>query len=765
MFGMGLILSQSWMAQGQPLKVPQTSYQPNDPYFGEQWHLDGHDTNGVRQTIDLGVRNAWSQTLGEGVTIAIVDDGVEVDHPDLKANTTGAPHFNFQTSQTNGLHPTTVLRHGTAVAGLAGAALNNGVGSAGVAPGAKLASWVVYATNVVFTTNRFGTVTRSTNAVLSTNMSAAFTYKNQEVPVQNHSWAREGLNLIGPSAAEQTALAQAWSFGRNGLGVVMVRGAGNKRTDLRDVNEDGYMNNPNVVTVAAVRADGRAASYSSPGAAILVSAPSGDLDQGFPNLWTTDRVGSLGYNQISFDNDLADYVFYSFGFSGTSAAAPEISGLVALMLSVRPTLTIRDVQQILILSSRQVDSGDPDLSQNKAGFFFSHNTGFGLPDAGLAVSIAKVWPGLPPPQTVIVSLTNTVPIPDAGLRLAVGNTNGSSNLYYCLPSQTIYPDDGLAAFPLVDLGLATNAPASRIDGMAALIERGEIPFRQKIQTAMDAGAKMVVIFNNQGANDIQFMFETGYLPIPAISIARNDGLTVRQILASDAATHATIAVNPIIQTFSVAKSLRCESVGLRVKSTHVARGDLRIALVSPSGTRTILQAYNKDSTPGPVDWTYYSWKFFGEQAFGTWTAEVTDEAPDLTGALTGLDLIVTGVAIDDVDRDGLDDAWELEHFGGLSQDGKVDTDEDGYTNAEEQLLASDPNLKPELSPITISRWNDRLLRLTWFGPSGAVNNLVKSSRVDGSYVTVGTLTNLDVITERFIPFKETPNAFYQLNAK
>jgi hypothetical protein len=225
---------------------------------------------------------------------------------------------------------------------------------------------------------------------------------------------------------------------------------------------------------------------------------------------------------------------------------------------------------------------------------------------------------------------------------------------------------------------------------------------------------------------------------------------------------ATIAMKSATQDFSVLKSLRCENVGLRVKSTHTSRGDLRITLVSPSGTRTVLQAFNEDTSPGPVDWTYYSWKFFGEQAFGTWTAEITDEAPDFSGSITGLDLIVSGVPIDDLDYDGLDDTWELVHLGGLSQRGRDDTDGDGYTNAEEQLLGSDPNLPPGLSPITLSVWNDHLLRLTWFGAPGVVNRLVKSSQAAGTYNTVGTVTNVDIVTERFVPFKETPNAFYQL---
>src|SRR6185295_8087289 len=112
--------------------------------------------------------------------------------------------------------------------------------------------------------------------------------------------------------------------------------------------------------------------------------PSGANDPSLPELFSTDRSGSdFGFNQgIIFPGreDLSDYVFTS-AFTGTSAAAPEISGLVALLLSANPQLTYRDVQQILINCSKQWDLNDADLIRNGAGFFVSHNTGFGLPDA------------------------------------------------------------------------------------------------------------------------------------------------------------------------------------------------------------------------------------------------------------------------------------------------------------------------------------------------------------------------------------------------
>jgi len=96
-------------------------------------------------------------------------------------------------------------------------------------------------------------------------------------------------------------------------------------------------------------------------------------------------IGTDGANELNFlppNQDLNDYVFNGLGFTGTSASAPQVSGVAALMLSVNPNLGWRDVQHILALSSRHFDFADPDVTTNGAGFVVSHNLGYGTPDAG-----------------------------------------------------------------------------------------------------------------------------------------------------------------------------------------------------------------------------------------------------------------------------------------------------------------------------------------------------------------------------------------------
>jgi hypothetical protein len=160
----------------------------------------------------------------------------------------------------------------------------------------------------------------------------------------------------------------------------------------------------------------------------------------------------------------------------------------------------------------------------------------------------------------------------------------------------------------------------------------------------------------------------------------------------------------------------CEHVGVRVQTDHPLRGDLRLTLVSPGGTRSILQCLNQDASAGPVDWTYYSTHHFLEASAGRWTLSVGDQFPGAAGRITAVSLIVWGRSITDVDSDGLDDPWESLHFGNLAGGPKDDPDSDGRPNAVEQILRGNPKARDQALTLDFSPWNQRLGRLSW--PSG-----------------------------------------------
>ncbi len=483
---------------------------PNDPYFIYQWNLENKSTNAETTGVDLNVRGAWPLSRGSGVVIAIVDNGVDLNHRDLSARQEPSLHYNFALQTTNGLPIGDGDNHGTPVAGMAVAAGGNGIGISGVAPEAHFASWYIYNTN-------------GSGFVGPDQLASMFQYESNQVSVQNHSWViNNTLRTVGPSPQERAAISNAVTLGRRGKGVIMVRAAGNDRVDLRNVNDDAYGSDPRVITVAAVGSDGVVANYSNPGAAVLVSAPSGGNDSSLPEVFSTDRSGSdYGFNQgiIFPGTDLSDYVFTS-AFTGTSAAAPEISGLVALLLSANPGLSYRDVQQILINSSKQWDTTDADLGRNGAGFLVSHNTGFGLPDAAWAVRLAQNWSNRPPLTNLLAGSMEKNIIAPGGMQLLVSAPLGTTlptNLAAILsiPSLGVHADDDTLSLPFVDVGQATNEITVDLHGKAALIQRGNVPYIDKIQRAARAGAAFAIIYNNTNQTQLVLMRGTDRASIPA----------------------------------------------------------------------------------------------------------------------------------------------------------------------------------------------------------------------------------------------------------
>lgn len=713
---------------------------PNDPFFTNAIHLENRNADGSHAGVDLNVREAWARTMGAGVIVGVVDDGMELGHPDLIANTAGQSHYNFVASNTNAFPQLSADNHGTAVSGLIAAVANNSQGVVGLAPEAKLTAMRI------FSGGNF--------AVDDLTMFNVFTYRNGVVWVQNHSWGYTGNEQLAPAQIELDGMTNAVFGGRGGKGVVLVRSAGNEREFSGDSNNDGYQNVPHSISVAAVKQNGRFTTYSSPGANVLVSSVSGDDDS--PKLPTTDRLGAAGYNSLNSP----DYGFGSTGFDGTSAAAPQISGLVALLLSANTNLTWRDVQQILVLSSRHYDLSDPSMVTNGAGLRVSPNAGYGVPDAGYAIELASGWSNRPPADSFVVVSNFTQSIPDDGMRVVVPNAPSGTLSMGMAPSLGTHADLPTATVPLVYVGSAQAPLTTNLTGKAALIERGVNFFEEKIRFAADAGALFAIVFNNVGTTERLTMASTEYLKIPAGFMGRNDGLTLVNLLTTNALV-ARIAPTNATVVFHVTDSLICEHVRVRLQTSHTRRGDLRITLRSPSGTLSVLQSRNEDGTAGPSDWTYLSSEHFFEPTKGDWTLTVTDEDPTATGSVLGATLTLDGVPIFDTDADGLDDDWEMEWFGNLSQTGRGDPDGDGENNLIEQVRGTDPTKVNRPWRLDLSKWTPTIGRLSWPG-NGLSNVLVDAS---GNLPVFGNLTNLPSRfpnTELFVPLTNTPGQFFRL---
>jgi|GEM_PF-3545445 len=349
---------------------------PTDPLYGSQWHLPKANVPAV-----------WTAGYtGSGVNIAIVDDGLQHTHPDLSPNYRPSLSRDFVDSD-NDPAPSTGDGHGTSVAGVA-AARDDGVAcGVGVAYRAGLSGLRLI--------TGAGTTDAQEASALQYEFAGNHIYNNSWGPIDNGS-------LDGPGLLTQQALLNAVTNGRGGKGSIFVWAAGNGLGVKDNVNYDGYANSRFTIAVGAVDNNGVQASYSEPGAAMLVTAPSSGNSLG---ITTTDLLGADGYSAGNCTGV----------FGGTSASSPLAAGVVALMLEANPNLGWRDVQHILVKTAVKNDPTDADWTTNGAGYPINHKYGFGLVDAQAAVNHALTWTNVGLPTSLSRTKNVNQNIPDNNL--------------------------------------------------------------------------------------------------------------------------------------------------------------------------------------------------------------------------------------------------------------------------------------------------------------------------------------------------------------
>lgn len=355
---------------------------PNDPLFPNQWHLrNTGQTNGT-VGADANVVDVWDQYTGQGIVVAVVDDGLQHAHPDLLPNYVAALSYDFNDNDPDPT-PAAGFGHGTAVGGVAAGRGNNGIGISGAAPAAGLSGIRLLG----------GGITDATIA-------NALSFQTQGNDIYNNSWMPSGYGVLrGVWPLTLAALENNVLSGRDGLGSIYVFSAGNGLQEQDDVNYNRLANSRYTVTVAAIDHRGIQSSYSDPGAALMISGYSSGSGVG---ITTTDLLGSDGYSSGDYTN----------GFGGTSSAAPLVSGVIALMLDANPNLTWRDVQHVLVHSARKNHANDSEWTVNGAGHDVSHKYGFGAIDAQAAVDRALTWTTVQPEISASVTRTVNQAIPD-----------------------------------------------------------------------------------------------------------------------------------------------------------------------------------------------------------------------------------------------------------------------------------------------------------------------------------------------------------------
>lgn len=378
-------------------------YSHGDPLYKYQWHLNNTGQSGGVAGEDVNIEAAWNLGYsGEGVLISIVDDGIDVDHSDLRANINNSLGYNYldpgntDISELEGYGSI----HGTCVSGVAASVMDNGRGGIGAAPDSQLIGY-----NLLMDYN-------------AVNEADAMIRNKSDVYVSNNSWGPTDLTgqMEDSTTTWRAAVDEAITLGRNGKGVSFFWAGGNgaaqypgSAAEVDNSNYDGYANYYGVSAVCAVTDEGKRSHYSEKGANLWFCAPSSGGNAG---ITTTDASGWYGYDTGN----------YFSSFSGTSSASPLAAGVSALVLSVNRDLGWRDVRLIMAKSARRVDSSDGDWIQNGAGHYVNHKYGFGVVDAGAAVEMASTWS----PVGAMPSVTGTSGVVD--LSIPDNDTGGVSDV-------------------------------------------------------------------------------------------------------------------------------------------------------------------------------------------------------------------------------------------------------------------------------------------------------------------------------------------------
>lgn len=312
--------------------------EPSDNLFSHQWHLRNTgsivDVNwNVKKGADAKVVDAWNRigNLGsKNVVIAVIDNGFDLKHPDLKDKV--FKPFDLWTNSSNVEQGDPRFTHGTPCASVA-LATANGSGIVGAAPNAK-----------------FMPVSGTSFSLRATEQMFNYCVQNG-ADIISCSWgSTDPAFTLSPMKEE--AITNAARKGRNGKGCIILYAVGNEDLDFVSF----YSAHPDVIAVAASTSKDEHADYSNRGREVTVCAPSnGD--------WPITAARASWDNGVSWET--GEFRFWRDGrsrgsnykhFGGTSSACPLVAGICALMLSANPDLTAKEVKEILMATADKIGS-------------------------------------------------------------------------------------------------------------------------------------------------------------------------------------------------------------------------------------------------------------------------------------------------------------------------------------------------------------------------------------------------------------------------
>ena len=312
-----------------------------DPYYGLQWGLKNTGQSGGNPGFDIDAESAWATTTGSSeIIVAVMDSGVDITHPDLVGSLWTNPDeiandgidndnngyeddvhgWDFYNDYAVGDEDYMPNFHGTHVAGII-AAQHNSIGVRGVAPDIK-----------IMPINFFGYSSTSSDTDGSTNTAEiveAMQYaQNEGARIMNASWGTYSFDQVMYDAMAASSMLFVAAAGNDGVNVETSRLA----------NYPAAFDLPNLISIGAINNTGSLAYFSNYGVnRVHIVSPGREI-------YSTHTVESrYGYE------------------SGTSMAAPHVSGIAALLLSVYPDLTANDLKNIIISSNEPLRSLDKTI--------------------------------------------------------------------------------------------------------------------------------------------------------------------------------------------------------------------------------------------------------------------------------------------------------------------------------------------------------------------------------------------------------------------
>ena len=362
------------------------SVRKQNALFSSQWGLYNIGQYGGNNGIDIKATRAWKLADGQGVKVAVLDEGIDLTHPDLACNLLpGYDATDGADGAVNGGYGgfcDLEDSHGTTCAGII-AACDNSIGIKGVAYNSK-----IIPIRIAYSINKFndcGYWNWNDSWTIDAIYKAWYTYN---ADILSNSWETSFSSAIALNAEIDNAVMR----GRGGKGCIVIFAAGNDNSRL--VSDPACKNN--VIAVGAISPCGERKSPDSCDGENWGSNYGDDLDVMAPGVLvtTTDIQGGAGYNPkygpydgSKIKSDCLDQN-YTIGFNGTSAACPYVAGVAALILSINPSLTGPEVRNIIESTAQKTGGYNYQTKQGRPNGTWCEDMGYGLVNAYTAVQKA-----------------------------------------------------------------------------------------------------------------------------------------------------------------------------------------------------------------------------------------------------------------------------------------------------------------------------------------------------------------------------------------